>query len=470
MSGMVMTLFDRLLPRTTQVDAGSATLDELLESNGFDREHHEKIRSDLHRGLIGLAQNRLVPTSTIADVRGDEICRADSDLNPSHVRVGRDALAQGAVAVVTLAAGAGSRWTQGAGTVKALYPFWKLGGRHRSFLEVHLAKTRRASRAYAVAVPHLITTGYLTHDPIKAFLAACNNYGYTGPVRLSPGRSVGLRLVPMVRDLRFAWEEMPHQMLDEQAQKVRESLHAALIQWARAKGEGTDYTDNLPMQCLHPVGHWYEIPNLLRNGVLRDLLAERPQLRYLMLHNVDTLGADVDPALLGYHIESGRGLTYEVIPRCITDLGGGLARVDGRMRLLEGLAMPRVEDEFKLSYYNSMTTWIDLERLLTVFGLARGDLADEVRVANAIRTLAGRVPTYVTLKEVKKRWGHAQEDVYPVCQFEKLWGDMTTLHEGDCGFVVVSRYRGQQLKDQGQLDGWLRDGSAQYVEGQCEWT
>ena len=70
----------------------------------------------------------------------------------------------------------------------------------------------------------------------------------------------------MERDLRFAWEEMPQQMLDEQAQKVRESLHAALIDWAAQAGEGTDYTDNLPMQCLHPVGHWYEVPNLLRNG------------------------------------------------------------------------------------------------------------------------------------------------------------------------------------------------------------
>ena len=73
----------------------------------------------------------------------------------------------------------------------------------------------------------------------------------------------------MERDLRFAWEEMPQQMLDEQAQKVRESLHATLIGWARQTGEGGDYTDNLPMQCLHPVGHWYEVPNLLRNGVLR---------------------------------------------------------------------------------------------------------------------------------------------------------------------------------------------------------
>ena len=28
------------------------------------------------------------------------------------------------------------------------------------------------------------------------------------------------------------------------------------------------------MQCLHPVGHWYEVPNLLRNGTLARLLAE----------------------------------------------------------------------------------------------------------------------------------------------------------------------------------------------------
>ncbi len=66
-------------------------------------------------------------------------------------------------------------------------------------------------------------------------------------------------------------------------------------------------------------------------------------------------------------------------PRRIEDRGGGLARVNGRVRLVEGLAMPREEDEFRLSYYNSMTTWITIDRLLEVFGLARGDLADEAR-------------------------------------------------------------------------------------------
>jgi hypothetical protein len=278
-----------------------------------------------------------------------------------------------------------------------------------------------------------------------------------------------------------------------QQQKVRDSLRAALMGWAQSAGEAADYTDNVPLQCLHPVGHFFEVPNLLRNGVLACLLAERPQLRWLLLHNIDTLGADADPALLGHHIAGGACLTFEVIARRLEDRGGGLARVNGRVRLVEGLAMPREEDEFRLRCYNSMTTWIDLDRFLGVLGVTRDDVlaasgpggtgapaghrpagappdaAAQEKITAAIRALAAKLPTYVTLKDVKKRWGHGQEDVFPVAQFEKLWGDLTALPEVDCRFVVVPRLRGQQLKDQAQLDGWLRDGSAAHVESLCEW-
>jgi hypothetical protein len=188
-----------------------------------------------------------------------------------------------------------------------------------------------------------------------------------------------------------------------------------------------------------------------------------------MVHNIDTLGADVSPALLGWHIEQGAALTTEVTPRNIEDRGGGLARIDGRVRLIEGPALPFEEVEFGLSYYNSATTWIDIDQLLRVFSLTREDLADSERVANAVRALAQRMPTYVTLKDVKKRWGKGQEDVFPVTQFEKLWGDMTAVPELDCRFAVVARERGQQLKEPAQLDGWLRDGTAGFIETLCEW-
>ena len=470
LSGMVDSLFDRLFPKPA-TEATNRNLKTILSDLGFDAVQHELIRTELQHGRIGVSQNRLPSSTRIDDVDDGDVAMTFSHDTAASVdrERGLDALRQGHVAVVTLAAGVGSRWTQGAGVVKALNPFCRLGGRHRSFLEVHLAKTRRTGRHVNQSIPHIVTTSHLTHDQIEETLGRISP-GRFVDVRLSPGRSIGLRLVPMTRDLRFTWEEMAHQALDEQKQKVRDSLRAAIIGWAEHTGEGSDYTDNVAQQCLHPVGHWYEIPNLLLNGVLAQLLAERPGLRWLFLHNIDTVGADLNAAILGRHMADGACLTFEVIARRIEDRGGGLARVNGRPRLVEGLAMPREEDEFKLRYYNTLSTWIDIDQLLTFFGVARADLGDGDRMTEAIRTAAAKVPTYVTLKDVKKRWGHGQEDVFPVTQFEKLWGDMTAIPEVRSQFVVVPRVRGQQLKDVAQLDGWLRDGSAAYVEQLCDWA
>jgi hypothetical protein len=68
-----------------------------------------------------------------------------------------------------------------------------------------------------------------------------------------------------------------------------------------------------------------------------------------------------------------------------------------------------------------------------------------------------------SFKDAKRRWGHGQEDVYPVAQFEKLWSDMTGLPEVPCGYLAVPRFRGQQLKDPNQLDAWANDGSKDYI-------
>jgi hypothetical protein len=470
LSGMAGTLFDHLVPRLKAGEGETQSLEALLAQSGFDHAQHEQIREDLRHGRIGLAQNRLPVTADIKDVRDDDVVDSLGAGDSESRERGLAALRRGELAIVTLAAGVGSRWTQGAGVVKALHPFARLAGCHRTFLETHLAKSRRVSQLAGAPLAHVVTTSWLTHDAIEAALRRQQNHGYAGPVLLSPGRAIGQRLIPTVRDLRFLWEDMPQQMLDEQQQKIRESLHHALMNWAQQSGEAADYTDNVPAQCLHPVGHWFEIPNLLRNGVLAQLLAERPQLKHLLMHNIDTLGADADPAMLGRHLAGGAGLTFEVITRRLEDRGGGLARVNGQVRLVEGLALPREEDEFRLTYYNSNTCWIDIDQLLRAFGLTRADLADADKVAAAVRALAARVPTYITIKDVKKRWGHGQEDVFPVTQWEKLWVDMTALPEISSRFLVVPRLRGQQLKDQAQLDGWLRDGSAAHIETLCNWV
>ena len=156
---------------------------------------------------------------------------------------------------MTLAAGVGSRWTTGAGVVKAVNPFVQLAGSHRSFLEIHLAKTRQGpATARASTIPHVVTTSYLTHAAIEHHLRATGNYGHDGPVYLSRGRSIGQRLIPMTRDLTFLWEETSHETLDENKQKVREAGRRAILDWAQGQGEGSDYTDNVPIQRFNPPG------------------------------------------------------------------------------------------------------------------------------------------------------------------------------------------------------------------------
>jgi hypothetical protein len=115
-----------------------------------------------------------------------------------------------------------------------------------------------------------------------------------------------------------------------------------------------------------------------------------------------------------------------------------------------------------------MTTWISIDPLLGLFGLTREQLADDARIRARVRDFEVRLPTYITLKDVKRRWGNAQEDIFPVTQFEKLWGDMSALADVNVGYFLVSRFRGQQLKDVAQLDTWVRDGSREYVQSLCE--
>ena len=193
-------------------------------------------------------------------------------------------------------------------------------------------------------------------------------------------------------------------------------------------------------------------------------------MKTLLVHNVDTLGASVDPGILGSHLKSGAGMSIEVISRQLADRGGGLARVDGKMRLVEGLAMPPTFSEYGLSYFHSMTSWVDIDHYLSLLGLDRESILrkDHKGIERAIRDLAERMPTYLTIKEVKDSRSGGEQGVFPVAQVEHLWGDLTTLPDFDCSYFHVDRQRGRQLKSPAELDAWFTQ-SAAHLEGLCAW-
>jgi len=464
-NGFVNNLFDRMIPQVQGENNHQEVLNNLLLELGFHAAQHQQIKNELKTGKIGLSKNRLPANTSIDDVLSEELAEQTAITTEEYHEIGLQALKNKELAIVTLAGGAGSRWTKGAGVVKSLHPFAKFDGKHRNFIELHLAKTAATNVKFNTELQHVFTSSYLTHKAVSGFIV--NNNKNSNAV-VSEGKVIGLRLIPMERDLRFMWEEVSQKMLDEQAQKVQQSVRSALINWARTNGEGEDYRDNLSAQCIHPVGHWYEIPNLFLNGTLQQLIHENPNLKHIMIHNIDTLGANADPAILGYHISQGAGMSIEVISRKLDDRGGGLAKINGHLRLVEGLALPDEKQEFKLSYYNSNTFWINIDYLLKVFGLNRTDLLNKTLVEQQVYKMAARMPSYVIIKDVKKRWGKGQEDIFPVTQFEKLWGDMTSLPELACSYIHVERNRGQQLKEVAQLDGWLRDGSKDYIDSICK--
>jgi len=453
--------------------------EEIKRENGFDPIAHEEMREEIRSGKISIEGNRLPASTIVEDVQHGDVLRVPGEREDRSrfralVEKGEAVLKAGEIAVVTLAAGLGSRWTSGAGVVKIVNPFVKINGRHRSFAEIHLAKTRKASRGRP-PVQHVFTTSFLTHAAIEQHLQRTANFSYDGPVYLSRAHAIGQKLYPTERDLRFIWEVLPQQVQSENVERVTRDLHEALIAWAKSNGEAEDYNANIPEQRFYPPGHWYELPAMIRNGTLAKMMLDRPSLKYLLLHNGDTLGAWLDPLVIGMHVSSQKCLSFEVTPRRYEDSGGGLARIQSRLRLIEGMALPSEEDEYKLSFYNTLTTLVTIDSLLGYCNVQRSDLLSAVDATNtgaqnvrqkihtSLRQIERRLPTYATIKEVKFRWGAGQEDIYPVMQCEKLWGDITLLEEIPVQYLAVPRMRGQQLKDPALLDHWAIDGSKEHI-------
>jgi hypothetical protein len=461
-NGIVATLLrgdEAVMPETDRkedvnIRRADYTEQEIKDRYGFDIESHEHMKRLYKDGKIGLAENRLPSETVIEDIDYHDINHLEDEEDSHHRVVGEESIRRNEIAVVTFAGGIGSRWSHGFEVVKSLNPFIKINRRYRTFIEIHLSKSRKASELYGRDIAHVFTTSYLTHDAIEEYLTRSDYLDYKGMIYLSPAKSIGRRVYPVERDIKLYYKDN------------RESL----IEWVRQRDEGEDYTDGPALLRFNPPGHWYEIPNLLRNGTLGRMLRDNPSLKYLLCHNIDTVGANIDPEILGMHITEGNTITFEVTPRRIEDRGGGLAKINGHIRLVEGLALPDKAYELMLSYYNSLTNWITIDSLLEYFGIdrdtvlrAEDDQSCGEEIADAIKRVERKMPVYVTIKKVKNIWGDGQEDIHPVAQFERLWGDMTSLKDLDVGYVSVSRYRAQQLKEPSQLYQWMMDGSLEYL-------
>lgn len=109
-------------------------------------------------------------------------------------------------------------------------------------------------------------------------------------------------------------------------------------------------------------GHWFIFPDFYEQGLK---IAKDLGVKFILFMNIDNLGANLDPLLIGYHIWKKNQMTMEVAEKYKGDKGGAGARIKGELALLEG---PRVPAEWKekfegtkiFKYFNTNTFVLSL--------------------------------------------------------------------------------------------------------------
>jgi UTP--glucose-1-phosphate uridylyltransferase len=112
---------------------------------------------------------------------------------------------------------------------------------------------------------------------------------------------------------------------------------------------------------LYAPGHG-DFPEALARAGLAARLAARG-VRAIVLSNIDNLGAELDPALIGLHFARGRALTAEVAATEPGDVGGAPAKVGGKHEIVEGFRFPPGFDFARVPYLATNTFVFDLALL-----------------------------------------------------------------------------------------------------------
>jgi UTP--glucose-1-phosphate uridylyltransferase len=288
------------------VDVDSATR-AILDRYGFDEERFAALAGRVARGELSPATN--VVTGTVEPPLPADLDPLPGPGEPGFDdtwQAGAEALRAGRVGAVVLAGGMATRF---GGVVKGVVE--ALDG--RSFMEWKLGEVRRVAEALGAHVPVAVMTSFSTDDETRSHVAA--------------------RRLP---------------------EPIWFSQYVSL----RLERDGTLFRTDDGRASPYGPGHGDLVEALPRSGALAELRARGVDV--VTVSNVDNLGARVDPAVVGTHLLGGAPVTTEVA-RKQGDMGGAPARVDGRLRLLEGPRFPAAFDHGRIEVFNTNTAVIDLD-------------------------------------------------------------------------------------------------------------
>ena len=314
----------------------------LLHEYRFDQDRLLRLAAGLKSGA---RIDNLVKGQVSAPLAEDVVsfAHAGAAERERWTRIGLEALAGGQVALVVLAGGMATRM---GGVVKALVD--AVPG--KTFLDLRLREAAAIERLAGRPVPLWLMTSSATDAKLRQALGSQRD----GKLVASFPQHLSIRLTP----------------------------------------SGDLFRDAAGQYSLHAPGHG-DLPDALReSGLLRSFVQEGG--RVVMVANIDNLGATVDPAIVGWHLEHGSPVSCEVVDKIGSDRGGIPIRVDGRPVVLEEFRIPPMFDPATVRVFNTNTFLFD---------------------ARALQSLDIPWTFFTVTKRV---------DGLPAIQFERLVGEVTS--------------------------------------------
>lgn len=360
-----------------------------LRQFGFDAELQRRWQADLAAGRLSKAGNAVTgdllapPPGTVQKLPGANT-RAWRQLE----RVGREAIAAGHLGVVVLNGGMATRF---GGVVKGVVPVLD---KRRTFLGLVVEDLLRQQRENGGRIPLFCMNSFATDAATRAHFADNDQFG------ADP-------------------DDIEH---FTQFIAVRMTADGGLF--AQENGEPSPYGP----------GHGDFAAAFRHCGALRRFV-ERGG-RYLLVRNVDNLGARVDPVVLGNHIASGAEMTVELAPKWPEDVGGSPFQLEGRTQLIEQLRYPPGFDPNIVDVFNTNTFTFTAAALDRDFELGWYYVEKQVegRRAVQIEHLIGEMTAHLTTNFLQVRRNGRLSRFLPVKTPEDLQAardEIAEMYDGD---------------------------------------
>lgn len=332
----------------------SPTHEATLNTYGFNADLFKDLQNKLQIGDFDKDRNLIDGPVSLPNLSAFTAWPEENSAREKELFLqGRAAIDAGEVALLILNGGMATRFGgKVKGTVSVLNDL--------SFLGLRLM----AMQHLAPKAPIFILNSFATHDKTLNHLQKNDNFGLTSNNLIHLNQYISIRF--------------------------------------RSNGEIFTHNDGSP--SFYAPGHGDIFSVLKRSDKFQEFVQQDG--RIVMVVNVDNLFADLDPRIIGAHLEHKNEISVEIAPQLPGDRGGAPLLYKNKLQIIEAFRLPHDFIHEQVKFFNTNTLIFDTNVFVTEYPLTW------FRVDKSV-------------------------DNQEVVQFERLMGEITAFK--DANFLQVSR-------------------------------